>query len=377
MRLDFHASASPTLGVEWEFALVDRTSRDLSNTAADLFAAASPRLPDPSRLHKELLRNTVEIVTGVCGSVAEAVADLRETLAVVMPAAEELGVDLFGAGAHPFADWSHQQLTEGHRYAELINRTQWWGRQMLIWGVHVHVGMPERDRVMPVLSALLDSYPHLLALSASSPVWAGQDTGYASNRALMFQQLPTAGLPFQFREWSEFEACIDDQMTTGVIDSMSDVRWDVRPAPHLGTIENRVCDGMSDIDELAALTALMHCLVVDLDARAAAGETLPSMPPWHVQENKWRAARYGLDAIVILDAGSRERLVTDDLHDLLEQLTPVARRLDCEEELRTVADIVHRGASYQRQRAVAKEVGGDLTAVVDSVVAELRDSLAR
>jgi carboxylate-amine ligase len=377
VRLDFHASASPTLGVEWEFALVDQTTRDLSNTAADLFAAASPRLSDPARLHKELLRNTVEIVTGVCGSVADAMADLRATLAVVMPAADELGVDLFGAGAHPFADWSHQQLTEGHRYAELINRTQWWGRQMLIWGVHVHVGMPERDRVMPVLSALLNTYPHLLALSASSPVWAGQDTGYASNRALMFQQLPTAGLPFQFREWSEFEACIGDQTTTGVIDSMSDVRWDVRPAPHLGTIENRVCDGMSDIDELAALTALVHCLVVDLDTRAAAGEELPTMPPWHVQENKWRAARYGLDAIVILDAGSRERLVTDDLHDLLEKLTPVARRLDCEDELRSVADVVHRGASYQRQRAVAKEVGGDLTAVVDSVVAELRDSLAR
>jgi carboxylate-amine ligase len=377
VRLDFHASASPTLGVEWEFALVDKTSRDLSNTAADLFSAASPRLTDPTRLHKELLRNTVEIVTGVCADVGEAMADLRETLAVVMPAADELGVDLFGAGAHPFADWSHQQLTEGSRYAELINRTQWWGRQMLIWGVHVHVGMPERDRVMPVLSALLNTYPHLLALSASSPVWAGQDTGYASNRSLMFQQLPTAGLPFQFREWAEFEACISDQMTTGVIDSMSDVRWDIRPAPHLGTIENRVCDGMSDIDELAAVTALVHCLVVDLDTRAAAGEELPTMPPWHVQENKWRAARYGLDAIVILDAGSRERLVTDDLDDLLEQLGPVARRLGCEEELRSVADIARRGASYQRQRAVAKEAGGDLTAVVDSVVRELRDSLER
>jgi carboxylate-amine ligase len=377
VRLDFHASASPTLGVEWEFALVDKTSRDLSNTAADLFSAASPRLTDPTRLHKELLRNTVEIVTGVCADVGEAMADLRQTLAVVMPAADELGVDLFGAGAHPFADWSHQQLTEGSRYAELINRTQWWGRQMLIWGVHVHVGMPERDRVMPVLSALLNTYPHLLALSASSPVWAGQDTGYASNRSLMFQQLPTAGLPFQFREWSEFEACISDQMTTGVIDSMADVRWDIRPAPHLGTIENRVCDGMSDIDELAAVTALVHCLVVDLDTRAAAGEELPTMPPWHVQENKWRAARYGLDAIVILDAGSRERLVTDDLDDLLEQLGPVARRLGCEEELRSVADIARRGASYQRQRAVAKEAGGDLTAVVDSVVRELRDSLER
>ena len=375
MRIDFHSSPAPTLGVEWELALVDKSSRDLVNSAAALFGAASPRLDDPTRLHKELLRNTVEVVTGVCTTVAEAMDDLRRTMAVVVPAADELGVDLLGAGTHPFASWSAQQLTEGHRYEELINRTQWWGRQMLIWGVHVHVGMPERERVMPVLSALLNTYPHLLALSASSPVWAGQDTGYASNRSLVFQQLPTAGLPFQFEHWSQFEECVQDQVTTGVIESLSDVRWDIRPSPHLGTLENRVCDGVSDIGELAALTALIHCLVVDLDTRLAAGETLPTMPPWHVQENKWRAARYGLEAIVILDAQSRERLVTDDLDDLLEQLTPVARRLDCEAELRSVAEIPRRGASYQRQRAVAQETGGDLVAVVDSVVAELRKSL--
>ncbi len=373
--IDFRASPQPTIGVEWEFALVDKETRDLRNTAADLFAAVTPDLVDPQRLHKELLRNTVEVVTGICTSVAEAVADLRETLAVVVPAADELGVDLLGSGTHPFASWSAQQLTEGVRYEELINRTQWWGRQMLIWGVHVHVGLPSRDRVMPIMSSLLNTYPHLLALSASSPVWAGLDTGYASNRSQMFQQLPTAGLPFTFDTWEEFEACIADQATTGVIDSMSDVRWDIRPAPHLGTVENRVCDGMSDITELASLTALIHCLVVDLDTRLAAGETLPTMPPWHVQENKWRAARYGLDAIVILDEKSRERLVTDDLDDLLERLTPVARRLDCEDELRGVADIARNGASYQRQREVAAATGGDLVAVVDSVVAELRASL--
>jgi carboxylate-amine ligase len=246
---------------------------------------------------------------------------------------------------------------------------------MLIWGVHVHVGMPERDRVMPVLASMLTTYPHLLALSASSPVWAGQDTGYASNRALMFQQLPTAGLPFTFDTWAEFERCISDQTTTGIIDSMADVRWDVRPAPHLGTLEHRVCDSMSDLGELAALTALVHCLVVDLDTRFAAGERLPTLPPWQVQENKWRAARYGLDAIIILDDSNRERLVTDDLDDLLERLTPVSKRLGCEAELRNVADIPLRGASYQRQRAVAHESGGDLVAVVDSLVDELAHSL--
>lgn len=375
MRLDFHPSPQRTLGVEWELALVDRESRDLVSRAEDLFELAQGRLGDPGRLHKELLRNTVEIVTGVCDTTGEAIGELGDAARVITRAADELGIDLLGAGTHPFANWSEQQVSDGERYAELINRTQWWGRQMLIWGVHVHVGMPERDRVMPVLSAMLTTYPHLLALSASSPVWAGQDTGYASTRALMFQQLPTAGLPFTFDTWSAFEACIDDQQTTGVIDSMADVRWDLRPAPHLGTLEHRVCDGVSRLDELAALTALVHCLVVDLDTRLESGEKLPTLPPWHVQENKWRAARYGLDAIVILDDKNTERLVTDDLYDVVERLTPVARRLDCEAELRSVADIPARGASYQRQRKVAHDAGGDLTAVVDACVGELRTSL--
>ena len=154
----------------------------------------------------------------------------------------------------------------------------------------------------------------------------------------MFQQLPTAGLPFQFATWAEFESYADDLLTTGVIDELDEIRWDLRPAPKLGTLENRVCDGVSTFEDLAALIALMHCLVVDLDARCAAGETLPTMPPWHVQENKWRAARYGLDAIVILDAASTERLVTDDLADAgRRRLEPVAERLGCSAELASVA----------------------------------------
>ena len=375
VRIDFHASADHTLGVEWELALVDRRSRDLRNDAQHLFARARPRLPHPERLHQELLQNTVELVTGICTTVPEAMDDLRVTLDPVLAAGDDLDLDLFGAGTHPFASWTASELSAGHRYAELINRTQWWGRQMLIWGVHVHVGMPDRSRVLPVLSALLNYYPHLQALSASSPIWGGLDTGSASNRALMFQQLPTAGLPFQFAAWEEFEAFAHDQLTTGVIDELNEIRWDVRPAPHIGTLENRVCDGVSSLDDLAALTALMHCLVVDLDTRLAAGETLPTMPPWHVQENKWRSARYGLDAIVILDAASTERLVTDDLVDLVERLAPVAERLGCARELASVHDLVAGGASYQRQRAVSAATDGDLVAVVDSVVRDLRDSI--
>ena len=158
-----------------------------------------------------------------------------------------------------------------------------------------------------------------------------------------------------------------------MIEDISEIRWDVRPAPALGTIEVRICDGVSNLRELGALAALTHCLVVDLERRSEAGEQLPVMPPWHVQENKWRAARYGLDAEVILDAAGSERLVTDDLDDLLERLTPLARELECEDQLRDVARIPVDGASYQRQRRVLERTGGDLVAVVDSVVSELEE----
>jgi carboxylate-amine ligase len=340
---------------------VDRETRDLSNEAAAVIA----EIGETPHVHKELLRNTVEVVTGICVNSGEAMDDLRGTLGIVRPIVRQRGMELFCAGTHPFAEWSAAELTDAPRYAELIKRTQWWGRQMLIWGVHVHVGVSSAHKVMPIITSLLNEYPHLLALSASSPYWDGDDTGYASNRAMMFQQLPTAGLPFHFQKWSHFERFVHDQKKTGIIDHMNEIRWDIRPSPHLGTVEVRIFDGVSNIDELGALVALTHCLIVDLDRRLDAGDQLPSMPPWHVQENKWRAARYGLDE------NSNERLVTEDLDELLNRLEPVARSLGCADELARTSDIYHVGASYQRQRRVAEDTEGDLRAVVDSLIAEL------
>ncbi|MGD9618826.1 MAG: glutamate--cysteine ligase [Mycolicibacterium sp.] len=366
-RIDFAGSPGPTVGVEWEFALVDAETRDLSNEAASVIA----ELGENPHIHKELLRNTVEIVTGVCRNAGEAMDDLQSTLRPVRQIVRERGMELFCAGTHPFAKWSAQKLTDAPRYSELIKRTQWWGRQMLIWGVHVHVGVSSAHKVMPIVTSLLNQYPHLLALSASSPFWDGEDTGYASNRSMMFQQLPTAGLPFHFQEWREFEGFVRDQKKTGIIDHMNEIRWDIRPSPHLGTVEVRIFDGVSNLHELGALVALTHCLIVDLDRRLDAGEALPVMPPWHVQENKWRAARYGLDAIIILDADSNERLVTEDLDSVVDRLVPVAESLSCVDELTRVSEIHRTGASYQRQRRVAEEHEGDLRSVVDALVAEL------
>jgi glutamate---cysteine ligase / carboxylate-amine ligase len=361
-HIAFNRSQRPTVGVEWEFALVDPVTRDLANEAAGVIA----EIGETPHVHKELLRNTVEVVTGICDNAGAAMDDLRGTLGIVRPIVRERGMELFCAGTHPFAE-----LTDGARYAELIKRTQWWGRQMLIWGVHVHVGISSANKVMPIITSLLNQYPHLLALSASSPYWDGADTGYASNRALLFQQLPTAGLPFHFQRWSHFERFVHDQKKTGIIDHMNEIRWDIRPSPHLGTIEVRIFDGVSNLAELGALVALTHCLIVDLDRRLDAGEQLPTMPPWHVQENKWRAARYGLDAEIILDADSNERLVTEDLDDVLNRLYPVAKSLGCADELAVASSMAANGVSYQRQREVAEANGGDLRAVVDALIAEL------
>lgn len=370
--VDFTASKSSTLGVEWEFALVDKVTGNLVNAAPELFAAvhAAYGTTRDSRIHREMLKNTVEVVSGIHRTVAEAMVDLSATVAEVRALANPLGIDLFGAGTHPCAQWASQQLTDSPRYDELISRTQWWGRQMMIWGVHVHVGITHRDKVLPILNALLNYYPHLLALSSSSPLWDGADTGYASTRAMMFQQLPTAGLPFQFNRWAEFEHFAHDQFTTGIIDQLNEIRWDIRPAPRLGTIEIRICDGVSNFAELSALVALTHCLVVYLDKKLTAGEELSTMAPWLVQENKWRAARYGLDAEIILDAQCNERLMVADLAELLDRLQPIAQELDCVDELAAVAEIPRRGASYQRQRRVFEETS-DIRAVVKSVVNEL------
>ncbi len=373
VNVPFSPSARPTLGVEWELALVDPISGDLLSVADAVFEQLDKH--PGHRVHRELLLNTVELVTGICDNVGDAMADLTDSMRTVRSVTDPMGVNLFSAGMHPFASWDAQRVTESERYETLIDRTQFWGRQMLIYGIHMHVGMPDRDRVLPVLNSLLRYFPHLQALSASSPFYDGQDTGYASNRALLFQQLPTAGLPFQFDTWPQYERYVTDLTTTGVIDLINEIRWDIRPSPSLGTIEVRICDAVTTYEELEAIVALVHCLIVYLDGGLAGGRTLPTLPPWHVQENKWRAARYGMDAIIIQDEDNNEQLVTDDLRRILPKLEPIAAHLNCERELAGVYTMMENKVGYQRQRQTAEEDG--LAGVVSSVVDELTASLDR
>ena len=373
VHIPFASSERSTVGIEWELALVDTDSGDLRQVAMTVLDAVRPDgASEHPAIKQELLLNTVEVISSVGRSVAEAGADLQRAIDEIRVVTDPLRVDLMCAGTHPFARWDHQKMTNKVRYQTLIDRTQWWGRQMLIYGVHVHVGIEDRDKVLPISAAMLSYYGHLQALSASSPFWGGEDTGYASNRALMFQQLPTAGLPFQFQEWSEFEAYTADLIKTGVIDQVDEIRWDLRPSPKFGTLEVRVCDGIPTLEEVLSISALTHCLVEHFSSELDAGRTLPNIPPWFSQENKWRSARYGMDAILILNEQADEELVTTDLKRLLATLEPVADRLNCLSELDGINRIIDVGASYQRQRAVAAENPGFLEAVVESLVAEMK-----
>lgn len=380
MNTEFNTSERSTLGVEWEFGLIEAATGKLSSSAPKVLAALSDEghakdsVETTPHLTNEFLQNTIECVTGVHKDVASIRDELKMLIARARSVTDDLGIELFCQGTHPFEDARLQPVTEGERYAKLVDRTQYWGRQMLIYGVHVHVGLDHVNKAMPVLDGLLNHMPDLLALSASSPFWSGEDTGYASQRALVFQQLPTAGLPFQFPEWSGFENCVADMFKTGVIESVTEVRWDIRPVPRYGTIEMRVCDGMDSLDEVEAVTALTQCLVDDLSQRLDDGESIATMPPWHIQENKWRAARYGLDAEIIYDAAGTERPVTEHITETLNRLEPVARRLNCERELAKVEDIVRHGAGYLRQQRWAAEADGDLSAVVLNSVRRTRES---
>ena len=371
--IDFARSPRSSVGIEWELALVDRGSGELVPLADDVLAAARlPEAPNGPQLTREFLTNTVEIVSGAHARVGDAVTDLGAGLDAVLAAAHPLGIDPIGSGTHPFSRWADQEVTDRERYATLVDRARWWGRQMTIWGVHVHVGIERRDKVLPIMNALLTYYPHLQALSASSPFWEGDDTGYASNRALVYQQLPTAGLPYLLDDWAAYERIVGDLRHTGVIADHSELRWDLRPSPGWGTLEVRICDGLPTLREVAVLAALVQCLVEHLSERLDRGETLEVLPPWYLRENKWRAARYGMDTILIRNRAGDERLVTEDLAELLETLRPIAERLGCSAELDDVAVILEHGASYQRQLRVAERSAGDARAVVGALAAELR-----
>jgi carboxylate-amine ligase len=376
VHIEFTPSQRTSLGVEWELEIVDLESKHLVEHSDAILAAMSD---DGDGVHPkakhELFQSCIEVITGICQTVAEARADLADTVAQVAKEAESRNAGIMCSGTHPMTDWATQSTTADARYRQLIDRNQWLARQLQIFGVHVHCGIRDPQKAIPIVNALLAYLPHFLALSASSPFWIGSDTGLASYRSKVFEALPTAGLPYQLSGWDEFETYMDLLVTSNAIETIREVWWDIRPHPNFGTVELRICDGMPTLDEISCVAALAQCLVERFDRQLDDGYTLPAPRPWVVRENKWRAARYGLDAEIVADNSGRLQPVGESITELVEDLLPVANRLECMAELEMIPRLVARGASYQRQRAVAAAHDGALEPVVDLLLTEMRDGL--
>ena len=374
MVIDWNPSRGATLGVEWELQLIDARTRMLRQDAREVLAAL-PELSEGSerpKIRYELMQSQIELSTGICSTVAEAKQDLAETIAQVQRVTRPRDMMLTCAGTHPFSDWRDAKMAPVQRYAELIEQMQWLVRRIQLCSVQVHVGLADGNRAIPIINALSRYLPHFLALTASSPFWNGQDTGLASSRAVIFDALPTAGPPHRLSDWSDFEEYMDTLLRAGTIRSIKEVWWDIRPHPDFGTVEIRMCDGVPTLRELGMVAALSQSLVQLFSLQLDRGYRLPSPATWVVRDNKWRATRYGLDATVITDDSGTTAPLRDELYELVRELEPVADRLGCGAELGVVSEVLERGASYERQRAVMAD-GGGLTEVVDALVTEFAE----
>ena len=374
MAISWNPSRGPTLGIEWELQLIDARTRMLRQDA-DMVLAALPGLDasgEHPQIRHELMQSTVEIVTGICSTVSEAKADLGKAIGELQRIADDRGILLACAGTHPVSSWRDAKMAPIARYAELVEQMQWLARRIQTFGVHVHVGLRDGNKAIPVVNALAAYLPHFLALTASSPFWNGQDTGLASTRAVIFGDLPTAGPPHRLANWGEFEEYMDTLLRARTIRSIKEVWWDIRPHPDLGTVEIRMFDGLPTAREVGMVAALSQSLVQLFDAQLGRGYRLPSPSSWVVRDNKWRATRYGLDATVITDESGTTAPLRDEVYELIRELEPTANRLGCLEELQVASEVLEYGASYERQRAVLTHAG-EMTDVIDALVTEFAE----
>lgn len=352
-----------TIGVEVELQILDTKSKDL--------AAASPKIfellgGEQRHIKAELLQSMVEINTGICGDVKEVRRDIEKQFGILEEIGGRIGVEFASAGSHPFARYFERVLYPADRYKQLIDRNRWLARRLMIFGLHVHVGMFDAHHAIAMINAMLPYLPHLLALSASSPFWHGEDTGLASSRVTIFEALPTAGNPCTFQTWKDFETFYDAMIMSRSITSIKDIWWDIRPHPEYGTVEIRICDGLSTLRESMALIALVQCLYAWLNKRYKDGERFSPPANWIMRENKWKASRYGLEAEIILDGTGKTGLLRHEVESLLRSLKPLAAPLACEEELNDIGRMLHHGLGYERQRRVFEKEGTFL-AVAESI----------
>jgi len=362
-----------SIGIEEEYQTVDPETRDLrSHIQKEIVQKGKALLAE--RVKPEMHQSVIEIGTGVCKDIKEARAEVRSIRQQMVTLARQNHLRLAAGGTHPFAQWSKQEIYPDERYKVIVEDLKMVARANLIFGLHIHVGIEDRETAIQIMNGARYFLPHLLALSANSPFWLGMETGLKSYRCKVFDKFPRTNIPDLFHSWSEFEEYIKLLVQTNCIDNAKKIWWDIRPHPHFPTLEFRICDIPMRLDETIAIAALCQSIIATLYRLHEQNMSFRHYTRSLLMENKWRAARYGLDGKLI-DFGKRTEVLERDLiHELLDLVHRDAEELGCAQELSYIERILKEGNGADRQLRVFAETG-DLNKVVDYMIGETEDGL--
>jgi carboxylate-amine ligase len=339
-----------TLGVEEELMIVDRESMDLVSAIEEMIEAVPHETEGDVK--PELMQSVLEISTNVCRDAGEAAGQLEDLRRRVRETAESRGLTIGSAGTHPFAKWEAQRIVDRPRYLEVVDSLRFVARQELLFGLHVHVGIDEPEKAIHVANGMRVHVPILLALSSNSPFWRGVPSGLMSTRTPIFKQFPRVGVPPRYESWADFESRVEFMVRAKAVEDYTFFWWDVRPHPKLGTVEVRVLDAQTRLEHTIALAALVQAMCKELVEHYDAGYQLGTYPQEMLDENKWLAARYGLEGELV-DLPQSSRVAAIELaRRLVERLRPHTRELGCEREFEGIEDLIERGTGAQRQLAV-------------------------
>jgi len=359
-----------TLGIEEEYQTIDPITRDLrSHIQSEIIPKGKLRIQE--RIKAEMHQSVVEVGTGVCKNIQEARKEVRQLRHELITLAQENNLLLAAAATHPFADWRKQDIYPDERYDRVVEDMQLVARSNLIFGLHVHVGIEDRETTIHLMNSMRYFLPHLLALSANSPFWLGMNTGLKSYRCKVFDKFPRTNIPDSFTSWSDFENFVQLLIKTNCIDNAKKIWWDVRPHPFFSTLEIRICDIPMRLDETIALAALIQATIVKLYKLHSRNQSYRQYGRALIMENKWRASRYGL-AGKLIDFGKEEEV--DEKALILEYLDfvdDVVDELGSREEVNYIKHILAHGNGAERQLRVFQETK-DLKSVVDYIVAETK-----
>ncbi|HEX8180498.1 MAG TPA: carboxylate-amine ligase [Pyrinomonadaceae bacterium] len=354
-----------TLGIEEEFQIVDPQTRELKSHVSEMLEEGRMILGE--QVKPEMIQAQIEVGTGICQNIAEARKDITNLRAIVSSLARKNGLAIVAASTHPISQWSDQQIYDDPHYTLLIEELQMVARSLLIFGLHVHVGIPDRERQIHIMNATRYFLPHVLALTTSSPFWLGNNTGLKSYRSEVFKKFPRTDIPDHFDSYASFQRYVELLLKTNSISGPKKIWWDVRPHPFFPTLEFRVCDIPTRVDDTIAIAALFQAIVCKLDRLIDKNLGFRLYRRMLIQENKWRAVRYGLEGNMI-DFGKQKEVPTRDLiGELLDFVDDVLDDLDSRKEVEHIHTILQRGTSADEQLQVFHETN-DLKAVVDKLM---------